>query len=212
MYTMAAEKHAKRPAVAPGEPGFHDHIVAVGAKLLASAGYEGFTMRRLAQDAGCSPMALYRHFPNKETLIVHLCRELYVSYAATVKQELDSTDNAWERLQRLIAAVIQFAHTYPDHYSLIFLVRHPDAAVVEEREKLGHEFLSQIQDVVRLVLPQSTPRGVVRMRLQQMLACLHGTAALLIAHPGAYRLTRQTAIRNAKESIRRILTDEPSSS
>ena len=84
--------------------------------------------------------------------------------------------------------------------------------VVEEREKLGHEFLSQIQDVVRLVLPQSTTKGVERMRLQQMLACLHGTAALLIAHPGAYRLTRHTAIRNAEESIRRILMDGPSSS
>lgn len=201
----------RRPAVAPGEPGFHDHIVEVGARLLASVGYEGFTMRRLARDAGCSPMALYRHFPNKETLIVHLCRELYVSYSATVKRELDSTNNAWERLRRLIAAVIQFADKYPDHYSLIFLVRHPDPAVVEEREKLGHEFLSQIQSVVRLALPQSTPRQTVRMRLQQMLACLHGTAALLIAHPGAYRLTRQTAIRNAEASIQRILADECSS-
>jgi AcrR family transcriptional regulator len=201
----------RRPAVAPGEPGFHDHIVEVGARLLASVGYEDFTMRRLARDAGCSPMALYRHFPNKETLIVHLCRELYVSYSATVKRELDSTNNAWERLRRLIAAVIQFADKYPDHYSLIFLVRHPDPAVVEEREKLGHEFLSQIQSVVRLALPQSTPRQTVRMRLQQMLACLHGTAALLIAHPGAYRLTRQTAIRNAEASIQRILADECSS-
>ena len=178
---------------------------------MASVGYDGFTMRRLAHEAGCSPMALYRHFPSKETLIVHLCRELYVSYSATVKGELDSTDDAWERLRRLIAAVIQFADKYPDHYSLIFLVRHPDSKVVEERDKLGHEFLSQIQNVVRLVLSQSTPRRIVRMRLQQMLACLHGTAALLIAHPGAYRLTRQTAIRNAEAAIQRILTDEPSS-
>jgi AcrR family transcriptional regulator len=200
-----------RRGTAPGKPGFHEHIVEVGAKLLASAGYEGFTMRRLAHDAGCSPMALYRHFPNKESLIVHLCRELYVGYSATVKRELDSTDDAWERLRRLIAAVIQFADKYPDHYSLIFLVRHPDPAVVEEREQLGHEFLSQIQNVVLLVLPQSTPKRIVRMRLQQMLACLHGTAALLIAHPGAYRLTRQKAIRNAEAAIQRILTEEPSS-
>jgi AcrR family transcriptional regulator len=198
-------------AVAPGEPGFHEHIVEVGANLLAGVGYEGFTMRRLAHDAGCSPMALYRHFPNKEALIVHLCRELYLSYSATMKREFDSSDNAWERLRRLIAAVIQFADKYPDHYSLIFLVRHPDPAVVEEREKLGHEFLSQIQNVVSLVLPQNTPKRIVAMRLQQMLTCLHGTAALLIAHPGAYRLTRQTAIRNAEATIRRILTDQASS-
>jgi AcrR family transcriptional regulator len=198
----------RKPAVAPGEPGFHDHIIEVGATLLASLGYEGFTMRRLARDAGCSPMALYRHFPNKEALIFHLCREVYVGYTATVKREFDSTDSAWERLRRLIAAVIRFADKYPDHFSLIFLVRHPDPAVVEEREKLGHEFLSQIQNAVRLVLPQSTPRRIVRMRLQQMLSVLHGTAALLIAHPGAYRLTRQTATRNAEEAIQRILMNE----
>ena len=114
-----------------------------------------------------------------------------MSYSATLKRELDSTDNAWERLRRLIAAVIQFADQYADHDSLIFLVRHTDPAVIEVREKLGHEFLSQIQNVVRLVLPQSTPRRIVTTRLQQMLTCLQETADLLSAHPGAYRVNPQ---------------------
>jgi AcrR family transcriptional regulator len=198
-------------AVAPGEPGLDEHIIEVGAKLLASVGYEGFTMRRLAHEAGCSPMALYRHFPNQEALIVHPCRELYMSYSATLKRELDSTDNAWERLRRLIAAVIQFADQYPDHDSLIFLVRHTDPAVIEVREKLGHEFLSQIQNVVRLVLPQSTPRRIVTTRLQQMLTCLQGTADLLARTQAPTGLTLKTAIRDAESTIHRLLADDPSS-
>jgi AcrR family transcriptional regulator len=191
----------------PGEPGFHDHIVDRAAKLLIDVGYEGFTMRRLAKEVGCSAMALYRHFPNKESLILHLCSQLYKAYAAAVKQEFNSTLPPWTRLKRLIAAVIRFGVEYPDHYTLIFLVRHPDPAVGAEREKLGREFLAEIIIVVKQLLPKEMRKRMAWMRLQQMLACLHGTVALLIAHPGAYELTPEIATRNAEIAIGRILFD-----
>jgi hypothetical protein len=38
-----------------------------------------------------------------------------------------------------------------------------------------------------------------------MLACLHGTAALLIAHPKAYGLTKQRAIEDAEATFRSLL-------
>jgi hypothetical protein len=101
----------------------------------------------------------------------------------------------------LVSAVIRFALHYPDHYSLIFLVRHSDADVLADRERLGQDFLTELRPIVRALLPSGTPDTVVGTRLRQMLCCLHGTAALLIAHPRAYGLTKQKAISDVEEML-----------
>jgi hypothetical protein len=70
-----------------------------------------------------------------------------------------------------------------------------------DRERLGQEFLAELQVIVRALLPPGTPDSVVETRLRQMLCCLHGTAALLIAHPRAYGLTKQKAITEVEEML-----------
>ncbi len=162
-------------------------------------------MRRVAQEAGCSQMAMYRHFANKEALTQHICTKLYASFAEKINREIEAADDPWERLRRFIIALIRFAMSYPDHYSLIFLVRHSDPEVLADRERLGKEFIAGIQPLVRALLPPETPEVVVDMRLRQMLMCLHGTAALLIAHPKAYGLTKQKAIVDAESTVRSLL-------
>ena len=116
--------------------------------------------------------------------------------------ESEAIRDPWERFRRMIAAIIRFAVEYPDHYSLTFLVRHADPTVVAERERLGQEFLAEFYyPTVEALLPPDTPKIVIETRLRQMLCCLHGTAALLIAHPHAYGLTRQKAIADAEATL-----------
>jgi hypothetical protein len=49
--------------------------------------------------------------------------------------------------------VIGFTASYPDHYSIIFLMRHYDPTVNSERERLGQEFIAGIHAIVRAILP-----------------------------------------------------------
>lgn len=53
-----------------------EKIVGTAAELLASEGAEGISMRRLAQQLGVTPMALYRWFPNKDALVDALAEHL----------------------------------------------------------------------------------------------------------------------------------------
>ena len=182
-----------------------DRIVDAASKLLLEEGYACLSMRRVAQEAGCSQMAMYRHFANKEALTQHICGQLYASFTLKMHRWIESIVDPWEQLRRFIAALIQFATSYPDHYSLIFLVRHVDPEVLADRERLGKEFIRGMHRIVRSAMGESTPDAIVHMKLRHMLSCLHGTAALLIAHPKAYGLTKRKAIDDAEATFRSLL-------
>jgi len=123
-----------------------------------------------------------------------------------MNRELDSVTDPWERLTRFVAALIRFATNYPDHYSLIFLVRHYDQQVIADRERLGQEFVARIRPIVQVLLPLETPDDVIDMRVRQMLTCLHGSAALLLAHPKAYGLTKRKAIEDTEATLRHLFS------
>lgn len=161
------------------------------SRLFTTEGYEALSMRRVAQEAGCSQMAMYRHFANKEALVQHICAELYTQFATRVNAEIGAEQDARTKLKRFIRAVLHFAEEYPDHYALIFLVRHPDPEVVATREELGRQFLVGIAQIVQDALPSASSKQKVDTIVRRMMEVLHGTAALWIAHPQAYALTRQ---------------------
>jgi AcrR family transcriptional regulator len=190
-----------RPSISGEGLGLRERLIEAASKVFIEEGYQNLSMRRVAQEAGCSQMAMYRHFANKEALTQHICSQLYTSFAAKMKREIEAVSDPWERCRRFVAALIRFALNYPDHYSLIFLVRHSDPNVLADRERLGQQFLADIQPIVQALLPPNSADTLVVTRLRQMFCCLHGTAALLIAHPNAYGLTKQKAIGDVEKTL-----------
>jgi AcrR family transcriptional regulator len=185
--------------------GLRARLVEAAGRLFVEHGYEHLSMRRVAQEVGCSQMAMYRHFANKEALTQHLCAQLYSQFTQKMHRQMDAADHPWERIRIFTSALIEFASDYPGHYSLIFLQRYSDPSVMAERERLGQEFLRSIRKIIREALPPKTASQEVDMRLRQIVSCLHGTAALLIAHPEAYGLTRRRAVRNVEDTVARLL-------
>jgi len=185
--------------------GLRAPIIEAARKVLLKEGYEHLSMRRVAEEAGCSTMALYRHFANKEALTQFLCTELYTSFTERINSQMAAVNGPREQLRVFIAALIDFAASYPDHYSIIFLIRHPDPVVIEEREQLGTEFVKDIQNIVKSLLPSDVSSSLLAARVRQILCCLHGTAALLISHPKVYELNRQRAIVECQETIAHLL-------
>jgi AcrR family transcriptional regulator len=181
--------------------GLRERLIEAASKIIVEEGYENLSMRRVAQVAGCSQMAMYRHFANKEGLTQHICSQLYIGFAAKMRREVNAVSDPWERCRRFVAALIHFAIRYPDHYSLVFLVRHSNPGVLADRERLGQQFLSDFRPLVQALLPPNSTNALIVMRVRQMFCCLHGTAALLIAHPKAYGLTKQKAICDVEETL-----------
>lgn len=187
------------------QSGLRDRLIEAAGRLFVEQGYEHLSMRRVAQEVGCSQMAMYRHFANKEALTQHLCAQLYSQFTQKMHLQMSAADRPWERIRIFISALIEFASDYPGHYSLIFLQRYSDPEVMVERERLGQEFLRSMRKTIREALSERTSSSEVDMRLRQIVSCMHGAAALLIAHPKAYGLTRQRAIKDVEDTVACLL-------
>ena len=48
-------------------------ILVAAAKIFNSLGYEGATIRRIAEEVGPSSTALYMHFRDKDEMLVEIC-------------------------------------------------------------------------------------------------------------------------------------------
>ncbi|MFE5773417.1 TetR/AcrR family transcriptional regulator [Streptomyces sp. NPDC056485] len=58
-----------RPEAAPRAPLSRDRVLRAAVELADATGIEALSMRRLAQELGVVPMALYKHVANKEQLL-----------------------------------------------------------------------------------------------------------------------------------------------
>lgn len=84
--------------------------VAEGALALAdSAGLEAVTIRRLAQELGVTPMALYWHFRSKGELLDGMVDRLYEKIDPAV-----GSSEAWQRqLRTLLEAMVAVLRDHP---------------------------------------------------------------------------------------------------
>jgi AcrR family transcriptional regulator len=55
--------------------------LSAARSLIQEEGYEGLTLRKLAQRMECSPMALYTYFADKQALLLALAQEGFVKLA-----------------------------------------------------------------------------------------------------------------------------------
>jgi AcrR family transcriptional regulator len=79
-----------------------------------------FSLRGLAKIAGVTPMAAYRHFPSKESILLELAREGFEKLSLSFEEVLkkDASD-----LQALGIAYIEFAVQNSVYFKVMF---HPD--------------------------------------------------------------------------------------
>jgi AcrR family transcriptional regulator len=97
-------------------------IDAALARLSAQA-EETFSLRELAKGVGVSIAAVYRHFPDKDSLLAELAVGGFEQLVAEWQRRLPKPGkvSAEARFQRLGELYVEFALASPAHYRLMFL-------------------------------------------------------------------------------------------
>lgn len=87
MFTKKDKAKRGRPSGAtPQGLAAKGHLYATAKRLIAARGYEGTTLRDIAQEAGVSVGLLYRYFPSKDAVVLALYEELSQDYATQAMQ------------------------------------------------------------------------------------------------------------------------------
>jgi AcrR family transcriptional regulator len=115
-----------------------DKILDAARELFVTEGYEGVSLRKVADRIEYSPTAIYVHFADKNELFRELCHQDYARLAEVFQSSVMSTEPL-ERLKQIGAIYIDFGMRYPNHYKFMFMTPHPPHEPDEaDREMIGN--------------------------------------------------------------------------
>ncbi len=164
-----------------------DKILDAARELFVTEGYEGVSMRRVAEKIEYSPTAIYVYFADKQQLFHELCQQDYARLAEVFQSSTMSSDPI-ERLKEIGGTYIEFGVRYPNHYKFMFMTSHPPHEPDEEdREVMGNPEVDAYA-FLKWAVQQAIDAGCFRADVhdaelvsQTLWAAVHGVIALHIA-------------------------------
>ena len=182
-------------------------LIETAAKLIATEGSSGLTLRRVADEVGTSTMAVYTHFGGMNELRLEVRREGF----ARLGQHLAGVENTEDPVADLTLlgwAYYLNATTNPNLYRAMFM----ELPVDEVDEPLGIETFERLVEGVRRCIDarRFRPQDPVHMATQ-LWSLAHGIASLQLA--GFLEPDRALAtFADASLALERAFGDRPKAS
>lgn len=161
-------------------------ILEAAERIFLSYGYEGATIRRIAEEVGVSSTALYMHFRDKSEILVEICESAFSRLLAQ-NTELAALDVCpVERVRLMLDAYMRFAFDNPNAYQVVYCA--PDGALSEAQRDSMRPVSDRCYDLFKGAVAQIAEAGRLKSGVEESAqvswtAC-HGLVALLIARPG----------------------------
>lgn len=165
-------------------------ILDTARDLFIVHGYEGVTLRKIADVIEYAPGTIYSYFKDKEELLRALCIADWEAFEQSFPRGRLPPDPL-AAIRGIGAAYIQFALAHPNQYRLLFMAPKP-----RELHALDHETLAKRGDpardgyaLLRQTAQAAIDAGLLRAELsdpdlvtQTLWAGVHGMASLAITH------------------------------
>ena len=164
-----------------------EKILDAARELFVTEGYEGVSMRGVAEKVEYSPTAIYVHFADKNELFHELCRQDFARLQEVMKTAALPQDPI-ELIRQIGRNYFEFGVRYPNHYHFMFMATHaphePDEA---DREIMGNPEVDAYA-FLKWAAQQAIDAGCFREELrdaemisQTLWAAVHGVISLHIA-------------------------------
>ena len=161
-------------------------ILEAAERVFVQQGYEGATIRRIADEVGLSSTALYMHFRDKGQILDEICVGHFQALNAINEALLaDAGLEAVERVRRMLEGYIDFAYAHPNTYRLVFSTLPTSTAPPGEAGAIGARTFALFSEGVRRIAEAGRLRRVdVAVAAQTSWAACHGLVALLLTRHG----------------------------
>jgi AcrR family transcriptional regulator len=156
-------------------------------RCFAELGYEATRIRHIAERAGVSEGALYRHYPSKEAVAHALFDEHMGAYAARLRSVADTDQTVEQRLRSVIRTSFESYRANPDGINFILL----------QKPRLIAGWLPNPAfplDIIEEIIREGQRQGVLRDGQPNLLAAiflgclLRPVIVSQLAEPGALDL------------------------
>jgi len=156
--------------------------------ILSERGYDGLTMRAVADRVEYSVAALYKHFADREELVRALCARDFYAFAqmlnARPEAKLAAQAAPIDRLRAIGLSYAEFAIQHPEQYRVMFMapVNVDKGADIQFGDPESDAY-ALVAQAVQLALDAGHFPGLDKDLVAQTLwAALHGVLSIEIAH------------------------------
>lgn len=163
-----------------------DQIEQAASKLFQSEGYGAVSIRRIAKEVGCSPMAIYAYFDNKVDLLRSLWAQVFDDLFQQVQLSVSAETSPKLRLQVLSIGYVQYWLENPERYRMVFMaegVSQTDVSIFVDNPNIAKHF-AQFFDLVSNVVEPDASGQMIKQKTDFLVSALHGIAHTQITMRG----------------------------
>ena len=164
-------------------------LLAAAEKIFTVAGYEGATIRKIAEEVGVSSTALYMYFQDKSQIMLEICvhalEELYHKLEAISAEERDPL----AKVRGILEVLLRFGFDQPTAYQLLYCVAPKD--INERRNEviapLSRSCFQRTQQAVEAAVAAGRLRQDIPAKVltEALIASCHGLIGMRLANPYA---------------------------
>ena len=160
-------------------------ILAAAERIFVEHGYEGATIRKIADEVGLSSTALYMHFAEKGEILHEICRQAFSDLLDLNMAVVAEPGGPEQRLRRMMRAYIDFGFANPNAYRLIYMTRPVELqhGAQSAAQEMGASLYRSFEQVVEDAEAEGRLRGDARTTAQALWAGCHGVVSLVITKP-----------------------------
>ncbi|MDF3030085.1 MAG: TetR family transcriptional regulator [Moraxellaceae bacterium] len=157
-------------------------MIEAAIALMEQEGIEALSLRKLAEQLGVSPPALYHHFRDKQALLCAIGEAAIDLFAGEMHDGLAEVDGLEARFERFVTVYVRFALGRPELYELLFgrVIWKGEGPESEAfRSKARASFRSYAEMVMSLQAQGWLPPDLNPLRLAQVMwGTLHGLCCM----------------------------------
>jgi AcrR family transcriptional regulator len=161
-------------------------ILDAAERIFIAEGYEGATIRRIAEEVGVSSTALYMHFPDKACILGEICNRTLQLLIERNRELAARKLDAPVRVRMMLEAYMRWGLEHPNAYQLLYSAPRPQSAGYwpEDTVDLSAQSYETFARVVRELGAEGRLRaGDADSAAQALWMSCHGVVALICARP-----------------------------
>lgn len=199
--TTATAKSARKPKGEGHER--RAEILAAAERIFVELGYEGATIRKIADEVGLSSTALYMHFADKGEILQEICRQAFESLLKANRDALAEAGSPEQRMRKMMRAYVDFGFQNPNAYRLVYMTRPSELreGAQDAAQVMGGELFGTFLQVIQELESAGRLKSDARTTAQAFWAGGHGVISLMIAKPYFDWVDREELVRTLLEGL-----------
>lgn len=159
-------------------------ILQAAERLFVECGYEGATIRKIADEVGVSSTALYMHFRDKAEILSQICEDGFARLIV-VTEAIEADGGTPEQVLRSkMKAYAAFGFDNPNAYRLIYLTRPGEAGSAEDvARRVGRGLFERLRQPLVDLHAEGRLKRDPDVAAQMIWAGVHGVVSLMLTKP-----------------------------